>query len=146
MNTLNLQRNPVSFYPLIRLRFCSMAVDPSLTSWSDYWESTLHCFSVILDLTVRVLYCYFLSLVKGSILSLNSTAQSGRSQWPRGLKAWVLAAWILRSWVRMPLKAWVFVFVLCCVVLLVHVEGEECMYVSVLPRLHTTEKESKTEK
>jgi hypothetical protein len=33
-------------------------------------------------------------------------------------EAWVLAGWLLGSWVRMPLKAWMFVRVfLCCVVL-----------------------------
>jgi hypothetical protein len=33
-------------------------------------------------------------------------------------EAWVLAGWLLGSWVRIPLKAWMFVRVfLCCVVL-----------------------------
>jgi hypothetical protein len=33
-------------------------------------------------------------------------------------EAWVLAGWLLGSWVRIPLKAWIFVRVfLCCVVL-----------------------------
>jgi hypothetical protein len=33
-------------------------------------------------------------------------------------EAWVLACWLLGSWVRIPLKAWMFVRVfLCCVVL-----------------------------
>jgi hypothetical protein len=33
-------------------------------------------------------------------------------------RAWVLAGWLLGSWVRIPLKAWMFVRVfLCCVVL-----------------------------
>jgi hypothetical protein len=33
-------------------------------------------------------------------------------------EAWALADWLLRSWVRIPLKAWMFVRVfLCCVVL-----------------------------
>jgi hypothetical protein len=33
-------------------------------------------------------------------------------------EAWVLAGWLLESWVRIPLKAWMFVRVfLCCVVL-----------------------------
>jgi hypothetical protein len=33
-------------------------------------------------------------------------------------EAWVLAGWLLGSWVRIPLKAWLFVRVfLCCVVL-----------------------------
>jgi Na+-translocating ferredoxin:NAD+ oxidoreductase RnfD subunit len=33
-------------------------------------------------------------------------------------QAWVLAGWLLGSWVRIPLKAWMFVRVfLCCVVL-----------------------------
>jgi hypothetical protein len=31
--------------------------------------------------------------------------------------AWVLSGWLLGSWVRIPLKAWMFVRVLCCVVL-----------------------------
>jgi hypothetical protein len=33
-------------------------------------------------------------------------------------EAWVLAGWLLGSWVRVPLKAWMFVRVfLCCVIL-----------------------------
>jgi hypothetical protein len=33
-------------------------------------------------------------------------------------EAWILAGWLLGSWVRVPLKAWMFVRVfLCCVVL-----------------------------
>jgi hypothetical protein len=33
-------------------------------------------------------------------------------------EAWVLVGWLLGSWVRIPLKAWMFVRVfLCCVVL-----------------------------
>jgi hypothetical protein len=33
-------------------------------------------------------------------------------------EAWVLAGWLLGSWVRIPLKAWMFILVfLCCVVL-----------------------------
>jgi hypothetical protein len=33
-------------------------------------------------------------------------------------EVWVLAGWLLGSWVRIPLKAWMFVLVfLCCVVL-----------------------------
>jgi hypothetical protein len=33
-------------------------------------------------------------------------------------EAWVLASWLLGAWVRIPLKAWMFVGVfLCCVVL-----------------------------
>jgi hypothetical protein len=33
-------------------------------------------------------------------------------------EAWVLAGWLLGSWVRIPLKAWMFIRVfLCCVVL-----------------------------
>jgi hypothetical protein len=33
-------------------------------------------------------------------------------------EAWVLAGWLLGLWVRIPLKAWMFVRVfLCCVVL-----------------------------
>jgi hypothetical protein len=33
-------------------------------------------------------------------------------------EAWDLAGWLLGSWVRVPLKAWMFVRVfLCCVVL-----------------------------
>jgi hypothetical protein len=33
-------------------------------------------------------------------------------------EAWVLVGWLLGSWVRVPLKAWMFVRVfLCCVVM-----------------------------
>jgi hypothetical protein len=33
-------------------------------------------------------------------------------------EAWVLASWLLGSWVKIPLKAWMFVRIfLCCVVL-----------------------------
>jgi hypothetical protein len=37
---------------------------------------------------------------------------------PMRSEVWILAIWLLGSWVRIPLKAWMFVRVfLCCVVL-----------------------------
>jgi hypothetical protein len=41
-----------------------------------------------------------------------------RSQWPRALRHEMSSlARILELWVRIPLKAWMFAFILCCVVL-----------------------------
>ena len=40
---------------------------------------------------------------------------SGRSQWPRGLRRRSAAARMLRSWVRIPPGAWIFVYCECCV-------------------------------
>jgi hypothetical protein len=38
-----------------------------------------------------------------------------RSQWPRGLMRRSAAARLLRSWVRIPPRAWMFVWCECCV-------------------------------
>ena len=38
-----------------------------------------------------------------------------RCQWPRGLRRRSVAALLLRSCIRIPLRAWIFVCCVCCV-------------------------------
>jgi len=39
----------------------------------------------------------------------------GRSRRPCGLRIMYAAAWLLRSWFRIPLRTWMFVCFICCV-------------------------------
>ena len=49
-------------------------------------------------------------------LFIRSKRSNGRSQWPCGLRRRSSAARLLRSWVRIPPRAWMFVFWVLCVV------------------------------
>jgi hypothetical protein len=52
------------------------------------------------------------------LLDLNILIISGSVTVAVRSEAWVLVVWLLGSWDRIPLKAWMFVRVfLCCVVL-----------------------------
>jgi hypothetical protein len=50
-----------------------------------------------------------------TIFVLQISVRESRSQWPRGLRRRSTAARLLRSWVRIPPRAWMFVFCECCV-------------------------------
>jgi hypothetical protein len=69
------QGDPAEWISLIRLRFCSTAVDPPLTSWPKYQVSTFHCFFVVQSFIFHFLHCYIVSLVKVGVLMLSATVQ-----------------------------------------------------------------------
>lgn len=64
-----LTRNPVSWKPT-RLWFCSMAVDPPLTSWSKQEVPTLHKISFFISFTVVTSLVEIISLMSSAVVEV----------------------------------------------------------------------------
>jgi hypothetical protein len=71
---IGLTREP-GWLKLIQLQFCSMAVDPPLTSWLNCYMSALDCLSVIHNFIFKFHYYYFISLIKVCTITLSMIAQ-----------------------------------------------------------------------
>lgn len=52
----SLRGEAVNWKPPIQFWFCSVVVDPTLTSWPKYWALTLHCFFKKCNYTSHVIH------------------------------------------------------------------------------------------